>query len=125
VSFFIFPSSDIFSDFSDPLLKTYEWANQHLMNLVMVEEQFMARLKSIKHYFFMDQADFFVQFLDSAEEELLKGIKVVSKEKIESLLEMSLRTSCTNADPFKDDLTCELHNYTLIEQVNFPFVCES
>lgn len=66
----------------------------------------------------MDQADFFIQFLDSAEDELLKGIKTVSKEKIESLLEMSLRTSCANSDPFKDDLTCELHNYTLIEQVN-------
>lgn len=105
------------SDFSDPILKSYEWANFHLINLVMNEEQLMARLKSIKHYFFMDQADFFVNFLDSAEDELDKGVKVVSKEKIESLLEMSVRTSATNADPFKDDLTCDLSPYTLIEQV--------
>lgn len=65
----------------------------------------------------MDQADFFVQFLDSADEELSKNVKTVSKEKIESLLEMSVRTSSTNSDPFKDDLTCDLYNYTLIEQV--------
>jgi len=104
-------------DFSDPLGKAYEWANQNLINLVLVEEQLMARLKSIKHYFFMDQGDFFVHFLDSADEELAKGVKSVSKEKIESLLEMSVRTSVTNNDPFKEDLTCDLYNYTLIEQL--------
>ena len=77
----------------------------------------MNRLRSIKHYFFLDLGDFFVHFLDSAEEELNKGIKSVSKEKLESLLEMSLRTSSANADPFKDDLTCDLYPYTLLEQL--------
>lgn len=55
--------------------------------------------------------------MDSAEDELNKPVKTVSKEKIESLLEMSLRTSSANADPFKDDLVCELLNYTVPEQV--------
>ena len=30
----------------------------------------MGRLASIKHYFLLDQGDFFVHFLDSAEDEL-------------------------------------------------------
>lgn len=30
---------------------------------------------------------------------------------------MALRTSSANVDPFKDDLTCELNSYTLIEQL--------
>jgi len=104
-------------DFSDPIQKAYDWANSQLIHLVLVEEQLMNRLRSIKHYFFLDTGDFFVHFLDSAEDELNKGIKSVSKEKLESLLEMSLRTSSANADPFKDDLTCDLYPYTLTEQL--------
>lgn len=77
----------------------------------------MNRLKSIKHYFFMDIGDFFVHFLDSAEDELSKGVKFISREKLESLLEMSLRTSSANHDQYKEDVTCELHTYTLTEEV--------
>ena len=36
-------------------------------------------------------------------------------EKLESYLEMAIRTSSVNADPFKDDVTCELNSYGLIE----------
>ena len=34
----------------------------------------LARLESVKHYFLLDQGDFFVHFLDSAEEELTKPV---------------------------------------------------
>ena len=56
-----------------------------------------------------------MHFLDTAEEELSKGIKQVSKEKLESLLEMSLRVSSANADQYKDDIACDLFPYTLQE----------
>lgn len=38
-------------------------------------------------------------------------------EKLESFLEMAIRTSSANADPFKDDVSCELNAYGLIEQL--------
>lgn len=38
-------------------------------------------------------------------------------EKLESYLEMAIRTSSANADPFKDDVTCTLNSYGLIEQL--------
>lgn len=87
------------------------------MTLVLSEEQLFQRLKSIKHYFFIELGDFFVHFLEAAEDELSKILKSVSKEKMESLLEISLRTSSANSDPFKDDLICDLYQFTLIEQV--------
>lgn len=87
------------------------------MSLVLAEEQLLQRLKSIKHYFFIELGDFFVHFLEAAEDELSKSIKSVSKEKLESLLEISLRTSSANFDTFKDDLICDLYHFTLIEQV--------
>ena len=104
-------------EFLEPIQHAYDWASKELLTLILEEQQLINRLKSIKHYFFLDHGDFFVHFMDSAEEELEKHISVVSREKLESLLDLSLRTSSTNSDPFKDDLSCELQTYTLIEQL--------
>jgi gamma-tubulin complex component 2 len=104
-------------EFVEPIEHAYVWASERLLSLIINEEQLMYRLKSIKHYFFLDIGDFFVHFMDSAQEELEKNVKIVSSEKLESLLEMSLRTSSANADPFKDDLFCEMQSFTLLEQV--------
>ena len=38
-------------------------------------------------------------------------------EKLESYLEMAIRTSSTNSDPFKDDVACELNGYGIQEQL--------
>lgn len=104
-------------EFLEPIEHAYDWASKELLTLILEEEQLVNRLKSIKHYFFLDHGDFFVHFMDSAQEELEKHVSVVSIEKLESLLDLSLRTSSTNSDPFKDDLSCEIHTYTLMEQL--------
>jgi gamma-tubulin complex component 2 len=88
-----------------------------LLDQLFNEENLLSRLVSIKHYFFLDLGDFFVHFLDASEEILDNTTKNVFIEKLESLLEMAIRTSSANSDPFKDDLTCELNSYTLIEQL--------
>jgi hypothetical protein len=41
----------------------------------------------------------------------------MSSEKLESYLEMAIRTSSTNADPFKDDVSCTISPFALIEQL--------
>jgi gamma-tubulin complex component 2 len=83
----------------------------------MQDEALIDRLRSIKHYFFLDLGDFFVHFVDIAEEELQKMTKHVSVDKLESLLEMACRTSSANGDGFKDDLSCELATFTLYESL--------
>eukprot|EP00743_Colponemidia_sp_Colp-15_P006425 GILK01006915.1.p1 GENE.GILK01006915.1~~GILK01006915.1.p1 ORF type:complete len:955 (+),score=184.16 GILK01006915.1:253-2865(+) len=97
--------------------KAYSWASSHLLSLLMTEENLVARLCSLKNYFFLACGDFFVHLLDIAEDELTKTVQQITKSKLESLLEMALRTSTANVDPYKDDLTCELYPYTLIEQL--------
>ena len=77
----------------------------------------MGHLKSLKNYFLLERSDFFVHFLDSAEDELKQKIKLVSKEKLESLLEMSIRTSTLSNDPYIDDFSCRLSKYTLKESL--------
>jgi len=36
---------------------------------------------------------------------------------VESYLEMAIKTSSCNSDPFKDDVTCELNNFGIVEQL--------
>ena len=36
---------------------------------------------------------------------------------MKSLLQLSIRTSSANSDPFKDDLTCDFIPYSLTEQI--------
>lgn len=68
--------------------------------------------RSVKHYFLLDQGDFIVQFMDMAEEELQKDIDYIMPTRLESLLELALRTSVVNEDKYKDDVRLVLHkNY--------------
>ncbi|XP_019634942.1 PREDICTED: gamma-tubulin complex component 2-like [Branchiostoma belcheri] len=97
--------------------KAYNYASRVLLDLLMEEKELMARLRSIKHYFLLDQGDLVVQFMDMAEDELKKDMEDIIPTRLESLLELALRTSVANADPYKDDLKVELLNYDLITQL--------
>lgn len=61
-------------------------------------------VRSIKHYFLMDKGDFFVHFMDLTEEEMKKPVDDIVPPRLEALLELALRMSTANTDPFKDDL---------------------
>lgn len=52
----------------------------------------------------MDKGDFFVHFMDLTEEELKKQVDDIIPPRLEALLELALRMSTANTDPFKDDL---------------------
>lgn len=52
----------------------------------------------------MDKGDFFVHFMDLTEEELKKPVDDIVPPRLEALLELALRMSTANTDPFKDDL---------------------
>ena len=66
--------------------------------------QFNVNFRSIKHYFLLDAGDFIVQFMDMTEEEMKQDMDNIMPTRLESLLELALRTSTANVDPFKDDL---------------------
>jgi len=93
-------------DFSEPVKRAYEWANQKMLTLLMTDKDLLGRLRSLKNSFFFAKSDYFVHFLDSAGEELGKDAKLVSKDKIESLLELALRTSTMQSDLYMEDIRC-------------------
>ena len=71
----------------------------------------------MKHYFFLNAGDFILHFLSLCGAELVKNVDDVMPSRLESLLELALRTSTANADPFKDDLGLELLSYDLTSQM--------
>lgn len=91
----------------------YTYASQTLLDLVLREEDLIGRLKSVKHYFLLDQGDLIVTFLALCEKELNKDVDDVIKGRLESLLDLALRLSSAVTDPYKEDLRTELLPYDL------------
>lgn len=101
----------------DQIEKAYNYASKLLLDLVMEERELIPRLRSIKRYFLLEQGDFFVNLMDITEEEMKKMADDIIISRLESLLELALRTSQANFDPYKDDLRVELSPYDLITQL--------
>ncbi|RVE59987.1 hypothetical protein OJAV_G00193930 [Oryzias javanicus] len=97
--------------------KAYNYASKVLLDFLMEEKELVSRLRSIKHYFLMDKGDFFVHFMDLTEEELKKPVDDIVPPRLEALLELALRMSTANTDPFKDDLKIDLMPNDVITQL--------
>ncbi|OQS06534.1 gamma-tubulin complex component [Thraustotheca clavata] len=111
------PHADSARRFDELVEKAHAYASKLLVDLLMQEHDLMNRLRSIKHYFLMDQGDFFVDFMDAAEPELnLRADKLLAS-RLETLLHLSLQTSTCASDPYKDDLLCVLSPHDLISQM--------
>lgn len=97
--------------------KAHAFASRMLLDLFVRENDLQNRLISLKHYFLMDQGDFFVDFMNIAEEELKLRADKLSLPRLESLLHLSLQTSTCSSDPYKDDLQCFLSPHNLISHM--------
>lgn len=105
-------------DFTEPLQNAYNWANDQLNTLIIKEKQLLTLLRSMKGFFFMEYGDFFVHFLDATEKYLSETRnRNVSIEKLESLLELCVKTSTASSDPFSEDLSCRVEDFTIFEQI--------
>lgn len=103
----------------------FDFANKAFMSLLMDEHSLLEQLRSLKHYFLLDQGDFLVHFMDISEEELLKPAKRISSTRLQSLLELALRTSSAAADPFHEQLTCMLEKLTATQLLVKVFSSQS
>ncbi|KAK6353240.1 hypothetical protein TWF696_005218 [Orbilia brochopaga] len=101
--------------FLDNVSSAYAHANQSLLNLLLTTHGLRARLRSLKHYFFLDQSDFFSYFLELGSSELKKPAKNVNVPKLQSLLDLTLRQpgSIAAGDPFKEDVKVQMNEIGL------------
>jgi gamma-tubulin complex component 2 len=101
--------------FLDNVNNAYAHANQSLLELLLTTHALPARLRSLKHYFFLDRSDFFTYFLELGASELQKPVKKVNTGKLQSLLDLVIRQpgSIAAHDPFKEDIKVEMNNVSL------------
>ncbi|KAM3146816.1 hypothetical protein pb186bvf_000970 [Paramecium bursaria] len=102
-------------DFSH-IMDAFVWSNEQIIQLLFEKENLIGRIRSFKSFFLFFEGDFFIHFMEAAEQELVKESKDIPKEKLESLFDLSLRNVCQN-DPYKEDLTCYMEQYTTAEQI--------
>jgi gamma-tubulin complex component 2 len=103
--------------FLENINEAYSYANTSLLNLLITTHALPDRLRSLKHYFFLNQSDFFTHFFDLASHELKKSSKLISLTKLQSLLDLSLRLpgSVAAADPFKEDVKVQMNDMALTD----------
>ena len=111
---------DVPTTFDDPqflnnINAAYSHANSSLLKLLLTTHTLPARLRSMKHYFFLDQSDFFSYFLYLSDSELKKLARTVNVGKLQSLLDLVLRQpgSVAAQDPFKEDVKIHMNDHSL------------
>ena len=108
---------DVPRTFEDPrflnnLGEAYAHANSSLLSLLLTTHGLKARLRSMKHYFFLDRSDFFSHFLYLGNSELKKPAREANVGKLQSLLDLVLRQpgSAAAEDPFKEDIKIQIND---------------
>ena len=111
---------DVPKTFEDPrflnnVSDAYAYANSSLLNLLLTTHELPTRLRSMKHYFFLDRSDFFSYFLYLGNSELKKQVRDVNVGKLQSLLDLVIRQpgSVAAEDPFKDDIKIHMNDQSL------------
>lgn len=113
---------DVPATFDDPSFlenvnNAYAFANSALLNLLLTTHALPARLRSLKHYFFLDRSDFFSYFLEISGSELKKPARDVNLGKLQSLLDITIRQpgSVAAEDPYKDDVRVTMNETGLTD----------
>lgn len=104
-------------DYIDQIESAYSYASQKLIDLLVREQDIADRLMSLKHFFLLDQADFMVHFMDMADHELQKRIGDISLPRLESLMDLAIRSSTLSTSAYKDDISIKLIPYDLPTQL--------
>ncbi|RZS25171.1 hypothetical protein BHM03_00058336, partial [Ensete ventricosum] len=83
----------------------------------------IGKLRSMKRYFLLDQVDissgdYLVHFMDISRDELAKRPEEISVEKLQSLLDLALRSTAAASDPCHEELTCCVERVSLLKRLS-------
>eukprot|EP00605_Chrysophyceae_sp_TOSAG23-4_P002805 GSChrysophyteH1.ASY1.ANO1.3089.1 assembled CDS len=97
--------------------RAYVYSSRSLLKLLESGHKLRSHLKSLSRFFLLEHGDFFIQFMDIAEEDLRNEVKLVNKSRVQNLLQTALSTSTLASDPNKDLLSCDLAKSNLIQHL--------
>lgn len=104
--------------------REYEIASKTFLNIFMRDYRTLDVLAFMKRYFLLDQGDFFVHFLDMAEEELLQEMGDVSRGRVQNWMASSIQMS-GGAEPFNASSSSQISSVGIVSSLTGAFATES
>lgn len=101
--------------------KAHEAAGKAFLDFFMKDLKLIQRLRAIKHFFLLDKGDMITSLLDFADEELSKQPNLVSHTRMQSLLELAVRTSSIPQDTDFGPLAFGFDSRSLLEMARSVF----
>jgi len=110
--------------FATCIERAYQRANAALLCLLKNDKDIIARLCSLKHYFFFAQSDFLQTFMDQSSHELRKmvdpyRVRETTLLRLQTQLDMALGSSDSVGflDPYREDLRVDLAKERAYDQL--------
>ena len=110
--------------FATCIKRAYQRANAALLCLLKDDKDIIARLCSLKHYFFFAQSDFLQTFMDQSGHELRKmvdpfRVRETTLLRLQTQLDMALGSSDSVGflDPYREDLRVDLAKERAYDQL--------
>ena len=100
-------------DLGHYIREAYHFASKALLDMLLKRERIMDRFRSIQRYMLLSEGDWFEYFIDMSESILNQNAADIKIVKLNRLLELSIRTSVSKNDIFKDNVCCDIKNKDL------------
>ena len=103
---------------SEVVTEVYQFSSRALLRLLETQYRLSSHLRSLRRFFLLEHGDFFIQFMDTAADELRKEAREISVQRLQGLLQLAVQTSTLSIDPNREDLSCTLAPHNLIQQLH-------
>ncbi len=104
--------------YADRIDDRFEHASRKLLQIMWEDGELKSRLMSMKMYFLLARGDYLVHFLDTAASELEKDADDIRLPKLQTLLDIAVKSSSTATDHHGDDLLCSIDGHGLSRQLS-------
>lgn len=101
--------------------KAHRESSRAFMNLFMRDLRLVSWLRCIKHFFLNDRGDMISHLMDIADEEFRKAPGQISHTRLQSLMELAVRTSSVPSHANSEPLSFEFDPLSLVEMVKGVF----
>lgn len=81
--------------------KAYLYASGRLLHLMIQSEDLIAKLRTFKHFFLLDEDDFLPEFFLYAADDLRLPVSKIDKTKLFAVFEDALKASVLHIDAYK------------------------
>jgi gamma-tubulin complex component 2 len=98
--------------------QAYTLSSKVLLQLLVRGYNLFTHLESLGKFFLLEHGDFFIQFMDIAEEDLRKEVKDITLVRLNHLLQLAISSSTLGNDNNKEELSCNLASHNLIQHLH-------